>query len=453
MTKTLPTIVIALAAVVAATPCFIAREALAQPAAKDSAAKHKVVVYTEGQRASETKDVVLGTLPSTADVQTSEDFRKALAKQGQKVPFGLVITLPNKRQPVLKRIGKAVASMGAEAAIVGFIRPKKGGGREMLVLVVEADKEEPSIDQAITLDKPSTKGDVETALKDLIDAWKPAAAPAETTPEEKKDEEKKDEEKKDDEPSAPGERRANVYGEEIFHINASFDIGGRWFGYSDPITTNLRDYSVFGTPGISARAQVYPLAPLQIVVAKDIGIHGEFRIAPVISSETSDGTEVDTQWMRFGGGLQYRIPIPGPEDNPFVLALKGSFLREVFTMEATGAGAEALNTEVPSVAYSLMRVGLDGRFPIGPVAITAFGGYLGSIDSGAVYDRFREPSIGGIDVGGGLTVPIALGFEARLQAEYTRWFYAFAPVPGDAFVAGGALDEYVHLEIGPQYVY
>ncbi len=444
-------IALAVVALAAAVPATMPREAFAQPASKDSAAKHKVVVYTEGQRSNAVKDEILATLPTTADVQTSEDFRKALAKQGQKIPFGLIITLDSKRGPVITRIGKALTAMGAEAAIVGFVRPKRGGGREVLVLVVEAGKTDVSIEKAVTLDKPSTKSDVEVALKDMIDAWKPVEAPPEKKDdEEKKDgEEKKDDEEKKDEPDEPSKRRENIYGEEIFHINASFDIGGRFFGYSDPITTNLRDYSVFGTPGISARAQVFPVAPLEIIVAKDIGIHGEFRIAPVISSETKDGTEVETQWMRFGGGLQYRVPIPGPEENPFVLALKGSFLREVFTMETTGT----LNNEVPSVAYSLMRVGLDGRFPIGPVAITAFGGYLGSIDSGAVYERFREPSIGGIDVGGGLTVPIALGFEARLQAEYTRWFYAFKPVPGDPFVAGGALDEYVHLEIGPQYVY
>jgi hypothetical protein len=444
-------IVLAVLGLAVASPLGLPGEALAQPAAKD-AAKHPVVVYTEGQRANATKEDVLGVLPSTADVKTSDEFRKALAKQGQKVPFGLVISLPDKRKPVLRRVGKALSAMGAEAAIIGFIRPKRAGGQELVLLVVEKDKDEPSIDTTVQLGKPSTKGDIEVALKDLIDAWKPAETPAEPTDgaEEKKDDEKKDEEEKKDEgEDKPFERRENVYGEEIFNINVSFDIGGRFFDYSDGISANLRDYNVFGTPGISARAEVYPVAPVGIVVARDIGLHGEFRIAPVISSETKDGTEVDTEWMRFGGGLKYRLPIPGPEDKPFVLALEGGFYREVFTMEAPAP----LGLEVPSVAYNFMRVGLDGRFPIGPVAITAFGGYLGAIDAGEVYDRFTDPSIGGIDVGGGLTVPIALGFEMRVQAEYTRWFYAFKPVPTDAYIAGGALDEYLHLEIGPQYVY
>src|SRR5690606_5433834 len=149
-----------------------------------------------------------------------------------------------------------------------------------------------------------------------------------------------------------------------------------------------------------------------------------------------------------GGGLRYRLPL-GPKEKPFVLGLRGSFIQDGFVLEAEGD----LGRETPSVKYNFLRVGLDGRFPIGPVAITAFGGYLGSLDSGDVHERFRDSSVGGIDVGGGLTVPIVHGLEARLQAEYVRWFYSFGPIPGDAFVAGGALDEYIHLEIGPQYVF
>jgi hypothetical protein len=193
---------------------------------------------------------------------------------------------------------------------------------------------------------------------------------------------------------------------------------------------------------------VYPLATTGILILRDLGITGEFRTAFGISSATKDGTEVGTTWMRFGGGMRYRLPV-GPEDKPFVFGLRGSFVKEGFTFDASGT----LKNEAPSADYLFLRVGLDGRFPIGPLAITAFGGYLGALQAGDVHDRFRDTSLGGIDVGGGVVVPIALGFEAFVQAEYIRWFYAFAPVPGDGFVAGGALDEYIHLEIGPQYVY
>jgi len=410
-----------------------------------------VVVYTEGARSAAVSDELKGGLPPSGDIVDNAEFKKALTKQGQKLPLGLTITLQSKRGAIIAKIGKALEEMNADAAIIGFIRPKRPFGNEVVILLIEKGKTEPTIDKVVALGKDSTRADMQVALEPVTSTWTAKSGPG--TGDGKPDETKSDEPKPDEPKPPEGEdgewvRPKNVYGHEIFMINASFDIGGRFFGYSDPITTNLRDYSVFGAPGISARAEVFPLAPLGIVVLKDLGLTGEFRTQPGLSSETSDGTAVDTSWLRFGAGLRFRLPV-GDKDKPFVFGLKGGFVQDGFTLDATGP----LATEAPSVKYNFMRVGLDARFPIGPVAITAFGGYLGAIDAGDVKDRFTDPSIGGIDVGGGLTVPIGLGFEARLQAEYVRWFYAFAPVVGDAFVAGGALDEYIHLEIGPQYVF
>lgn len=413
--------------------------------------KHRAVLYTEGGRGTEVASLVRGALPADTEIIQGEDFRKALLKQGQKQPLGLTVTLGSKRQAMLGRIGKAASELGAEVVIIGYVQRGRSGF-ELILLAVPAGSDNPSVDQTVPLDKPTTKDGVAAALKPIADAWKPtdSGTPTVTGPTGPTDngEKPKVEPKRNDDDGKGWVRPKNVYGHEIFSINASFDVAFRMFGYNDGVTTNLRDYHVYGQPGVSARLEVFPLAPLGIVFLKDLGLTGEFRISPGISSATSDGTEYGTQWMRFGGGLRYRLPL-GPKEKPFVLGLRGSFIRDGFVIDAEGDVAD----EAPSVQYSFMRVGLDGRFPIGPIAITAFGGYLGAIDSGAVHDRFTDPSIGGIDVGGGLTVPIALGFEARLQAEYVRWFYAFAPVIGDTFVAGGALDEYVHIEVGPQYLF
>lgn len=436
-----------------AASALVARPDVARAQAADAAAKHRYVLYTEGGRAADVRKLFEDALPDNVDAVASEDFKSALAKRGQTQPFGLTITLESKRQAMLGRIGKAVADLDAEVALIGYVRKSKSGGQELLVLAVEREKNEPSIDAVVALDKDTTKSELDAALHDLVDAWKPkggepataggdggadggAAAAGGKPPAEPAGEE--------------GEwvRPKNVYGHEIIGVNASFDLGFRFFGYNDGISTNLRDYNVYAAPGVSARVEVFPFAPTGIIVLRDIGFTGEFRMALGLSSETSDGTEVSTQWLRFGGGLRYRLPL-GPKEKPFVLGLRGSFIQDGFALDAEGD----LAAETPSVSYNFLRVGLDGRFPIGPIAITAFGGYLGAISSGDVHERFRDSSVGGIDVGGGLTVPIVLGLEARLQAEYVRWFYAFAPIPGDPYVAGGALDEYIHIEIGPQYVF
>jgi len=413
-----------------------------------AASKHVVGVYTEGPRLQDAQTWITDGLGPNAEVATSGDLKKAFVRAGQRLPLGITIGLDGKRDAMVKRIGAAATGLKAEAMVLGITRPKRGGGTEMLLLVIEAGKSSPSIDKTIALGQPGTAEEVKTALAEMTGPWEAAAKPpVETTDTKKPDE--VDQPKSPDEPDEPSpERPINVYGHEIFSIQAAFSLGGRFFDYSDGLSQNLRSYDVFGAPGAAFHAEVYPLATTGVLILKDLGITGEFRTAFGISSATKEGEEVGTTWMRFGGGLRYRLPV-GPEDKPYVFGLRGSVVKEGFTFDTSGT----LATEVPSTDYLYMRVGLDARIPLGPIALTAFGGYLGALSAGEVHERFRDPSVGGIDVGGGVVVPIAFGFEAFVQAEYIRWFYAFAPVPGDAYVAGGALDQYIHIEIGPQYVY
>ena len=62
-------------------------------------------------------------------------------------------------------------------------------------------------------------------------------------------------------------------------------------------------------------------------------------------------------------------------------------------------------------------------------------------------------TVGGVDATLGIALPFARAFEGRLSATYTRYFYTFHPIPGDAFVAGGALDEFFGITLGGVYAY
>ncbi|MFO0552231.1 MAG: hypothetical protein U0271_27840 [Polyangiaceae bacterium] len=247
------------------------------------------------------------------------------------------------------------------------------------------------------------------------------------------------------------QRPEEIYGFEIVRASLAFDAGFRFFGYNDGLSSNLRSYEILGAPGLAADVELFPFAPLGFMVLRDLGVTAEVRYQPGISSETTSGTALGTEWLRFGGGLRYRLPIDlGRDDKtPLVFGVRGGFHQDRFVIDS----APEVAGETPSVKYTFVSVGLDGRFPLGPVALFAYGDYLGATDSGEVHDRFRDPSIGGIDVGGGLAIPLVRGLELRVSAEYIRWFYAFGPVPGDSYVAGGALDEFVHLEGGLGYVY
>jgi hypothetical protein len=431
-------------------------EALAQAA--DAKGERVVVLWVEGggKKDGDVRQAIEAKIPSGVRVVDDAAFRKAMIKAGQKLPYGRVLAKGPFRKAALDRTRKALAELKAEGAILGLIRIGKGGQEVVLLYVETRDTgEEPDVDVPILL-KGDVGAPVGEALSSQIAAWSGGApAPAEPPPKEAEptkepqpEEKEPEEEEEPEEPEDDGEGRpANQYGREIFSIAAAFDLSGRWFSYNDGITSNLRDYDVFGAPGFQVGAEVYPLAGTDVPVMKDLGLTGRFGMALGLSSETEGGAAVTTSWTRFDVGMRLRVRT-GSEEAP-VLGLHGGFGIDTFELEAEGA----LGDEVPSASYKFLRVGVDGRIPLGPVAINLFFDYLGAVSAGTVYDRFTGSSIGGIATGGGFIVPIASGFEVRLGAEYERWFYAFEPVVGDAFVAGGALDERIHLTLGPAYVF
>lgn len=418
--------------------------------------EHVVALWIEGggKKDAEVRDAIVAKLPPTVKVVDDAAFRRAMVKAGQRLPFRQTLGKGPFRQATLDRTRRGLAELKAEGAIIGQIRVGKGGQEVVLLYAETRDTgEEPDVDVPIPL-KGDLAAPIGDALSEPIATWAPSssepppAPPEEGEPPPAAPKEEEDDDAGDDEPADDGEGRpANTYGRELLSIAAAFDLGGRWFSYNDGVTTNLRDYDVFGAPGFQVGGELYPLAGTDVTVLKDLGITTRFGMALGLSSETAGGDPVSTSWTRFDAGLRLRLRTGG--DEAPVIGLRGGFGIDSFALEADGALAD----EVPSASYAFIRGGIDGRIPLGPVAITLFFDYLGAVSAGTVYDRFTGSSIGGIATGGGFVVPVASGFEVRLGAEYGRWFYAFEPVVGDPFVAGGALDEHLHLTLGPAYVF
>jgi len=75
------------------------------------------------------------------------------------------------------------------------------------------------------------------------------------------------------------------------------------------------------------------------------------------------------------------------------------------------------------------------------------------LSAGAVADRFPHASVGGVEAAAGGAFRIRPGLEARATVSYRRFFYAANPVPGDTFVAGGAVDELASIDGSLAYVF
>jgi hypothetical protein len=232
-------------------------------------------------------------------------------------------------------------------------------------------------------------------------------------------------------------------------LHVGIEVAARWFWFSYPlrIATNLRPYDAEGVPLFVLGGEVRPLRWTRVPVLEDVGIGGEYAFAPHLVSELSDGRSLGTSWDR--GRASLRVPVrAGASARAPVIA--GVLGYEWLGFSFGGAGE--LEAALPTVGYHLVRVGADGQVPLyRSLSLLASFAYLAPVEAGPLYERFRDPTVGGIDAGLGLGLGVARGARVTLKLGYERFYSSFEPVPGDAYVAGGALDQFGGVEIGIDY--
>jgi len=81
--------------------------------------------------------------------------------------------------------------------------------------------------------------------------------------------------------------------------------------------------------------------------------------------------------------------------------------------------------------------------------------YLAVTDAGEIGedDWFPRLSVAGIEatLEAGYVLPD--GLSLRLGVDLRRYFYSLNPEPGDAWIAGGALDQYVAGQLGAVWAF
>jgi hypothetical protein len=241
--------------------------------------------------------------------------------------------------------------------------------------------------------------------------------------------------------SLPADRAAP-----LLELQAALGVGMRHFSYVDRVTPSLRPYVLPAAPLASIAASVYPLAFTRAPVLRDLGVTGDYAQAFAISSEDSAGSHVGTTWQSFDVGATERLPLT----RALGASISVSYGGDDFKFDQSLAGGAA---ELPSVAYRFVRAGGDVRVAF-LSTLSAYGGgsYLDILATGYTAEIFPRESVGGVEGHLGASWLFARSWEVSLGASYTRVFYAVNPVPGDASVAGGALDEQTRILAGLAYV-
>ena len=83
----------------------------------------------------------------------------------------------------------------------------------------------------------------------------------------------------------------------------------------------------------------------------------------------------------------------------------------------------------------------------------AQGGYVDVLSAGDVANDFPHSKVAGVFGELGAAVTVVAGLEARVVADYHRYFYSLEQTPGDTLVASGATDQMWNARASVAYIF
>lgn len=238
-------------------------------------------------------------------------------------------------------------------------------------------------------------------------------------------------------PVVPETKRAG--GEDIFELR----LEGRMLNRSLSYVQNLSgaaDYRLRGAFATALEAAVHPFGLLLPALAP-LGITGGLEYGLGIGSHAADdaGRSTSTDVHAYHAGLRYRVGGPTAEVAPTV-----GYAAQTFR---TGGDPDT----APDVDYRVVSLGASGRWaPLPWLALFGRGAYLDVLSSGPITsaNRFHRATVRGMESELGVAAAVSPMFEVQLAAGLRRYGFAMNAVPGDAAVAGGAVDQTTWIGLG-----
>jgi hypothetical protein len=212
-------------------------------------------------------------------------------------------------------------------------------------------------------------------------------------------------------------------------------IGQRLFSrtleYNDDIFQQLSGYQLGAAASLVFELEWYPLAHFRSGWLAHLGIETQLDSALGLSSKNGDD-DYATSATDWNAGLVYRIPIH--EDEILVSVAYGQH----------GFALEDENT-IPDTDYQFIRYGLRGRVAVATGLFVEAGFAWRQLFGTGEIDRvewFPRQTGAGLDASLGLGYQFTDSWGMHASAELRRYFFSLSPAPGDAWIAGGLLDQY-----------
>lgn len=198
--------------------------------------------------------------------------------------------------------------------------------------------------------------------------------------------------------------------------------------YNDDLFESLYGHTADGTVELGAEA-AYHVTPW-------LSARGRFALTRPFDS-TLDDTPYRTHGSSFAAGVHGHLPSR-------VLGLGVDLGARSLLFDP--AGDPMAPPPLPNVRYQFVRAGIDAQRGLGGSLTAGAGaGYryvygAGQIAGDAYFPRL---SVAAVDAAVWVDYRLARAWRVGVGAELERYFFAMNPEPGDANVAGGAIDQYL----------
>jgi hypothetical protein len=224
--------------------------------------------------------------------------------------------------------------------------------------------------------------------------------------------------------------------------------------HQDVSPTGMRPYGLPLAAAPTLRVVWYPIAALSSGPIQHLGIEAAIEQAfGLRSAAGTDGSALAGKTFGnavhdYTGGLRYRIPF-GAGHQFWISGTVGehAFL---FISPSDCSDCRAM-LHIPDVVYRYGRPGIGLRLEMpADFSVTLGGGYRYIFNAGGTHldGYFPHRTVGGVDAELALSYRVAANLEIRGSGQLRRYFYDMHSKAGDAFLAGGAIDQYWTVGLG-----
>ncbi|HXU06232.1 MAG TPA: hypothetical protein VN903_34995 [Polyangia bacterium] len=224
--------------------------------------------------------------------------------------------------------------------------------------------------------------------------------------------------------------------------------------HQDYSPAGMRPYTLPAAAAPTLRVVWYPISALSSGPMQHLGLEAAIEQAfGLRSAAGADGSALAGKTFgnavhEYAGGLRYRIPF-GAGHQVWISGTAGEHAF-VFTSPGDCSGCRAM-LHIPDTIYRYGRPGIGLRLELpGDLSFALGGGYRYIVNAGgADLDAyFPHRTVGGVDADLALGYRIGRSLEIRASGQLRRYFYDMHSKAGDAYLAGGAIDQYWTVGLG-----